>query len=295
MAAPVIIPFEGGALRVTKSVNNNAVLACDEAGNEVVIFGRGVGFRKPPYDLPSQLNDGFRVFRGVDSSVLAALRSIPDALVDVSMEIADMASNELGTRLNPNLAFTLADHFQFASERIATGMSLANPLVDQVAFIYPRETQVGHAALRILRERIGLSLPQEEASSVALHLVNAETMESAAQGMSFVMSSAQLISDAVDAVESCLDVSVDRMSYAYVRFVTHLRYLVARVERDELGDAMLDERPIIEVVRGGYPRDWACAQTVSVLLTKKYGREVSEGELAYLALHINRLRKSSSF
>lgn len=34
------------AMRVTKKVNNNVALALDEAGNEVVIFGRGVGF--PP-------------------------------------------------------------------------------------------------------------------------------------------------------------------------------------------------------------------------------------------------------
>lgn len=280
-------------MRVTKSVNNNAVLALDDAGNEVVVFGRGVGFRKPPYDLPDHLGEGFRIFRGVDSSVLSALRSIPDALVDVSMDIADMASRELGTRLNPNLAFTLADHFQFASERMVTGMSLANPLVDQVAFIYPRETKVGHAALRMLREGIGLSLPQEEASSVALHVVNAEATEGSAQGMSFVMSSAQLIADAVDIVESGFSTSVDRMSYAYVRFVTHLRYLVARVERSESTDSLLDEQPLIEAIRSGYPRDWVCAQRVGERLTKEYGREVSDGELAYLALHISRLRKSS--
>ncbi len=37
------------AMHVTKKVNNNVALATDAAGNEVVIFGRGVGF--PPHAL----------------------------------------------------------------------------------------------------------------------------------------------------------------------------------------------------------------------------------------------------
>lgn len=39
---------------------------------------------------------------------------------------------------------------------------------------YPEEYDVGEHAVRMLEERLGVKLPKSEASSVAMHLINAE-------------------------------------------------------------------------------------------------------------------------
>lgn len=33
------------------NINNNVALCLDSQGNELVAFGRGIGFRKPPYEV----------------------------------------------------------------------------------------------------------------------------------------------------------------------------------------------------------------------------------------------------
>lgn len=39
-----------------------------------------------------------------------------------------------------------------------------------------------------------------------------------------------------------------------------------------------------------YPEEYACSQKVQVLIQREYGHEVTEEEMAYLALHIRRIR-----
>ena len=39
-------------MKVIKNINNNISLCLDSRNNEVVAFGKGIGFTKPPYDVP---------------------------------------------------------------------------------------------------------------------------------------------------------------------------------------------------------------------------------------------------
>ncbi|RRF91978.1 MAG: hypothetical protein DUD31_08135 [Coriobacteriaceae bacterium] len=38
-------------MQVVRNINNNVALCLDSQGNELVAFGRGIGFRKPPYEV----------------------------------------------------------------------------------------------------------------------------------------------------------------------------------------------------------------------------------------------------
>ena len=41
-------------MKVVKNIHNNISLCIDSKGNEVVAFGKGIGFMKPPYEVPIQ-------------------------------------------------------------------------------------------------------------------------------------------------------------------------------------------------------------------------------------------------
>lgn len=51
-------------MKVIKNINNNISLCLDSRNNEVVAFGKGIGFTKPPYDVPLSKID--RTFYDVD-------------------------------------------------------------------------------------------------------------------------------------------------------------------------------------------------------------------------------------
>ena len=39
---------------ILKKINNNVALASDGAGEEIVVFGKGVGFPRMPYELEDE-------------------------------------------------------------------------------------------------------------------------------------------------------------------------------------------------------------------------------------------------
>lgn len=275
------------AMRVTKKVNNNVALALDEAGNEVVIFGRGVGFPPMPYLLRDERQIK-RVFRDVSARVAEAAATISDGVLVVSSDIVDLARVELGemTRLSPNLVFTLADHLQFAVERVGESITIENPLAADVAYVYPREYGLGKTALGMVKGRVGVELPPTEACSVALHIVSGEAGEG--QGdMSLVVRSALDIEKITGIVERELGVTLARDSYAYVRFVAHLRFLLGRLLKDE--SVASPNRALFDEAARDFPQTYACARQINDYLTKAHGLSCTSEELLYLMMHIGRL------
>ena len=130
---------------ITKAINNNVVLAEDDAGRELVLFGKGLGFRGAPSYIEDESSIQ-RSFRDISPEMYDAVASLSDDVIIIASGIVDIARNELNCTLNPNLVFTLADHLQFAIDRARKGASIKNPLYEEVRLVYPREAEVGRAA-----------------------------------------------------------------------------------------------------------------------------------------------------
>ena len=145
-------------------------------------------------------------------------------------DIACFASQQLGCKLSGGLPFILADHLQFAVQRDDDQLSAPTPLEHEVAFIYPRELQIGQAALAIVQKHTGAKLGQNEATSIALPIVNAEVDGMGrAKDMDFIMKSTRVLDEVTQSVEKQLGCSLDTASYCYIRFLAHLRFLVRRL------------------------------------------------------------------
>ena len=54
------------------------------------------------------------------------------------------------------------------------GMHFTNALLEEIKLFYPKEYLVGKYALRLIEEKTSLRMPDDEAASIALHLVNAQ-------------------------------------------------------------------------------------------------------------------------
>lgn len=114
-------------MQIVKKINNNVALARDGRGNELVVFGKGVGFPAMPYEL-DDLDRIQRTFYNVSKRYIDLLPDLPEALMLAADDIAEEARDELDCELNPNLPFILADHLNFAIQRTRQGVALQNPL-----------------------------------------------------------------------------------------------------------------------------------------------------------------------
>lgn len=155
-------------MKLLRKINNNAAVAQDNRGREMVVLGRGVGFHPMPYEL-TDLSVVYRTFYDVDPQYYEILSNLPEDALLAAADITEQSEITLHTELNPNLPFTLADHIAFAQQREKQGIRMAAPLHYDVQHLYPREYELGLRALETVRLRTSSSLPRAEAVSIVLN------------------------------------------------------------------------------------------------------------------------------
>lgn len=102
-------------MKVIKNINNNVSLCLDSNNNEVVAFGKGIGFTKPPYEV--DLDKIQRTYYGIDPTYINMINDIPEDILDISDKIINYARMKLENPVNSNIVITLADHINFAIQR----------------------------------------------------------------------------------------------------------------------------------------------------------------------------------
>ena len=90
---------------------------------------------------------------------------------------------------------------------------------------YKEEYLVGEYAIALIERRIGISLPVDEAASIALHIVNAEYNTK----MRDTIDITNLIQAVLGIVKEEFKMELDETSLNYERFITHLRFLAQRI------------------------------------------------------------------
>ena len=271
-------------MKLLRKINNNAAVAQDKRGREMVVLGRGVGFHPMPYEL-TDLSVVYRTFYDVDPQYYEMLYSLPEEALMAAADIAEQAEIALQAELNPNLPFTLADHIAFAQEREKQGIRLATPLHYDVQHLYPREYELGLQAMETVRLRTGTALPRAEAVNIALHIVNAELEGS---DLSSTLAAVEVLDEVTVLVERELGIALDRESYNYARFAMHIQFLVRRLSSGKVMEQ--GSGKMLSELSAEYPATYRCAQAVAKEIEQRHGWHCSSDEVLYLMLHIYRVQ-----
>ena len=274
-------------MKISRIINNNVVSTCDEEGREVIVMGRGVGFKAKEGSTIDE-DKIEKVFRLDSQNTMDKFKellvNLPMEHVQISAEIISYAKEVLNRPINQNVYITLTDHINFALERFKQKMMFSNPLIREVRSFYHAEYLIGEYAIAMIDRDLGIKLPVDEAASIALHIVNAEY--DAPMGDTIKITN--LIQQVSEVVEEYFNIKLDEQSLSYERFITHLRFLAQRVFTGEHME--LDNLEFQKVIDRLYPEEYACSQKVQALIKLQYGHQVTEEEVAYLALHIKRIR-----
>jgi beta-glucoside operon transcriptional antiterminator len=149
---------------------------------------------------------------------------------------------------------------------------------------YKDEYHVARKALDIIKDKTNVSLPEDEAASIALHLFNARQDNS---GMEETMAMTNIVNDVTTIIKYHYGIDFDEESMNYSRLITHLRYFSYRMMRGELNNDNNDA--LYEQVKAQYPQAYDCTMKVHSYLKKQYQMEMTKDELAYLMIHIHRV------
>lgn len=272
-----------------KKVLNSSVVLVDNNGQEMVAFGKGLGYGKKSGQLIEQAEVD-QLFLPVDNpkarQILSLIDSIPNTYFEIAETIIDYAQNYLGTDLNPSIYFALTDHLSFAVERAEKGMAINNRVLWEIKNYYPKEFHVGKYACQLIKQAFAIELPEEEAANIAFHLINSQQEIDEADGMKY----AKMIGNIVNLVRYSLNINVDTESIHYKRFITHVKFFVERFFAGHLLDGKDDS--LYQQFTLLYPQAMTGAQRIKEYVAQVYHQEISNDEVTYLAVHINRLLDS---
>ena len=271
---------------IEKVINNNIISAYEKSGAEVIVMGRGIGFKKKQGEVvpADQISKIFRIkSRTLAEQFKELLANMPLERVRISDEIISHAKDHLKLKLNQSIYVTLTDHINFAIERVSQGIEPQNALLWEIKRFYPQEFQLGIYALELIQDRLDILLPKDEAGFIALHFVNAEYGTDIRDAVKFP----DQMQAIVDIVEHDLGIMLDESSLHYERFVTHIKFLIQRIYRKELLSS--EDRELSLMMQRKYPREYQCSVKVAEYIMKATGSRLSEEEIMYLSVHIRRV------
>lgn len=271
---------------IEKVINNNIISAYEKSGAEVIVMGRGIGFKKKQGEVvpADQISKIFRIkSRTLAEQFKELLANMPLERVRISDEIISHAKDHLKLKLNQSIYVTLTDHINFAIERVSQGIEPQNALLWEIKRFYPQEFQLGIYALELIHDRLGILLPEDEAGFIALHFVNAEYGTDIRDAVKFP----DQMQAIVDIVERDLGILLDESSLHYERFMTHIKFLIQRIYRKEL--LFSEDRELSLLMQRKYPREYQCSVKVAEYIMQATGSRLSEEEIMYLSVHIRRV------
>lgn len=275
-------------VKVHKVINNNIVGSFDEHGEELIIMGRGIGFGlKENQIIPDEKIE--KIFRMDNEKSLKRFKDlvadIPLEYLQVSTEIINYAKQVLDQKLSSNIYLTLSDHINFAIERQKQNIQILNPLFREIKTYYRAEYQIGTHAVELIRRRTGIVLPPDEASSIALHIVNAEYD----LHLHDVINMMSLVQNMLEIVLSYFNITISSDSLNYERFITHLKFLAQRIFSNEPLESGNPE--FAKAIADMYPDAHACSLAIRDYIAKTCDRELTHEETAYLTVYIQRIAK----
>ncbi|WP_088103419.1 BglG family transcription antiterminator LicT [Halalkalibacter urbisdiaboli] len=275
-------------MKIKKVFNNNVVIANNEQNQEVVVMGRGLAFQKKagePIDTTKIEKTFVLEKKGVSDKLAQLLSDTSEKYLNISSKILDYAKSRLPYKLDDHLYVALTDHISFAISRHKQGIDLKNPLLWEIRKHYKLEFQVSLKALAIIQEETGILFGEDEAASIALHLVNSQL---SGENMAEAVQVTEMVNNILNIVKYHFGMELDESSINYERFLTHLRFFAMRFVRKERVEETEDNF-LYEQLSNKYTEAFRCSEKIKVYLEKSYNWDISKDEVIYLTLHIHRV------
>ena len=275
-------------MRVTKLINNNLVHSENENGEDVIVFGCGIGFKTHIGDVVDK-DKIDKIYVGSTSETKNKLellvQRIPYEHISVCNEIIQYAKDTLGKTLDDNIYIGITDHVNFAIERFYTNTAVKNGLLWEIQEFYRQEYAIGIKALDIIEKRLGIRLPEDEAGFLALHVVNNETSPE----MNNTIAEAKMLFGIINIIKYEYKINIGKKNSSYGQFVSTLKFfLKGFLEKKPAGDT--DE--IYSILAQKWPSEARCVEKIKKYCEVGFGFVLSGEDKAFLAFQIRRLIQS---
>lgn len=272
-------------MKIHKVLNNNFVIALDDAGKEIIIGGKGIAFGKRVGDIvdSSIVNKTFVVPSKGDTNITQKfVEALPIECFEIAINIVEFAKFKTSKQINEGVVLAIADHIHSCCLRFKEGTTIPNYMLWELKKFYTAEFEVGMYGLELIEAELGISLPEDEAGFIATHIIDSELENS---NLEQVYKTATLIKDISNIVKYYFSVDFDNDSIYYYRFITHLKFFASRLFNDYMFNQNEDDR-LYDMIQKSYINSFNCTKKIGEYLEKNYAYTLSKEETVYLTIHI---------
>ncbi|MBU5592787.1 PRD domain-containing protein [Clostridium sp. MSJ-4] len=274
--------------KVIKVFNNN-VLLVSEDDKEKILFRKGIGFGKKTGDIIKSGVEIEKIFTIEDKTNYANFKELinyaDQGIVALSEEIIAMISNELQEELDEKIHISLTDHIVFALKRLENNEEIENPFLVETEILYKKEFDIAKKAALTIEKATSIYIPDGEVGFIALHIHSARNKGKLSNTIKYNFISNSII----EFLEEELDIEIDKESLDYARFLAHIRFVIERFVSNNL-----IKNDLIPAIKKQYKSSYKIAKKSVKIIEEQFSIKVTEDEIAYLAIHIERLKQTSN-
>ena len=268
--------------RITKVLNHNAVITVDEDAKEYLIMGKGIGFgRKIAERIEADAESSVYSLQSTTErgEAEAIVKQVNPACLEIADVILKEAEKNFG-KVDRKILFSLADHLQFAVDRMKKEEKIRNPMTDDIKVLFHAEYKTAEVARKVVKETFEIDITDDEVGYLALHVHSAIEDESVSQAMQI----AHAVNECIAAIRKRANVNLETTSLGYNRLMNHIRYMLIRMTTGE--KIKLD---INDYMKVKFPETFAIAQSICDEMSVSFHKSYQEAEIGYLAMHIERV------
>lgn len=272
---------------IQKIYNNNVVLVVDDETNkELVLTGCGIGFKKKVGEKVDQdkIEKKFVMEdENLAKKITKIATEVDEDIFNVTSKIIEYAKQNLNAELDDYIYVALADHISFAIKRYNQNIEIKNDLLYEIKRIHKKELKIGLWAVDYINKEFNVNFPKDEAGFIAMHIINANYKESTKE--SFIM--IKIVKEILNIIRYYYSVEFEEDDFNYDRLVTHLKFFAKRLVKKEQVEEKDNE--LLEIIKVQYEKPYNCACKIKKYIEDNHEYIVTEDELLYLTLHINRV------
>ena len=273
-------------MKILRVLNTNAVVSTDPHGQEIIITGAGIGFKKKKgEELDKSLVEKIYCLKSREDNyrLQEVIREISEKYLEIAGKVVASA-REAGLKIRDARYVTLTDHINSAVERYQSGISLKNMMRHEIRKFYPQEYKLGQKAIGWIENMTGIDLGDDEAAFIAMHIISSEFETNE---VSDVQKITGLMNAIIKIVKMHFKIEFNEDSVSYQRFLTHLKFFSARVMDGEVYQDSMEE--IYRAMVAQNRRAYTGVEKVDQFIRKQYGYKLSIDEELYLLIHIKRI------
>ena len=269
--------------KIKKVLNHNVVIGYDsESRLDYLIMDKGIGFGKKAGEMagPGEKAAIYSLKKINDrGNAREMAETIPAVYLEIASEVLDKAEDVFG-KVDRNILFPMADHIEYAVKRVKNNEQISNPLTEDIRILFHMEYKTAECIRDILKEKMEILIDDDEVGYIALHIHSAIEDEK----VSHAMQMARAVRECISYVEQEVGKPIDVMSLSYNRLMNHIRYMVARAISGEKLKVNMND-----YMRVKFPQAFEMAETVCRQIEHNLRCKLSDVEVGYLAMHIERV------